>query len=1262
MSHPRIDRLPPKRDRQAQATRPVRRVVTRCRVGLERLEARQLMAVGTLSEYPIPWTPSIPSNIAGASDGSLWFTDIDAPLDPVSGEQATVGRVTTAGVVSKSALLRLEYTNDITLGPDQALWVTDIGTKKIIARIDPTLDPATGRSSSITEYENFPDPNLLHFPYALTRGPGIDHRYLWFADAATDPIDGYVTNSIGRIDVNAGPDQVIQEFSLPPGRYVANESLIPGPPGDDGLYFVERSLGVPGVHYQIGRIALDGTFTDYPEIDPDGPALNDIGGIALGPDDAIYYTQQSSGRIGRLDLATRVVDGDFFTVPSAVNRPWTPYTENFAQGITLSHDGTLYFVIPADNTIGRLTIGPGGTVGGFFEYPKVQGFVHSVTSDLQGNPWFIEDDPAQIGTFTLPTTPLQAQPAPILGAAGQALSNVPVALFTDPAGPISGGQYRASIDWGDGSAIDANTTFMATGSASSFVVRGSHTYASPGHFTPVVTITDLASPRTAAALDTAAIAIASPAPGDVGTFGATAGTPASGLLASFQVGTTNPGGYEATVDWGDGSPVGGATIATLFPPAGGGPIDEVAASHTFAVGGSYQGSVTVRDSAGVLTVFPIRSTVSGLVPLPLLDYLVTPTAGTPFGPLPVATIVPAPTAIPLTSVAITLPPPPDARFYSATIDWGDGTGPAPATVADATNGLDIRSSGHTYSSPGRYTATFTLAAAGTPSLVVGTVQIGVAGFSPKAFDIFATAGTPLPPESLATLTPVILPGGPMAPDPRYYSATVDWGDGSPAGPATITGDSSGLQLQVGGHTYAAPGSYTIRYTVGDPGNPGLVRGTIAASVHGLTAIPIPVNGVVDRPLVVTPDGSTGLPVPLLTIGDLSPGRGDYSATIDWGDGSPTGTGTIVPDSFGASTVKGPSHIYAGPGLFRINVLIGTTGQPELASFSTSAAIIETPISITGVLDPSSDSGVSDTDGITNVVTPTIIGTTAPGATVQLYAHLTIDPTGYPILIGQGLADASGHYSITTIKLANGSYTLDALATGKGGSVSAIAQIESLAHPLVIDTVVPKIVGFGVTNTLKGLFQVAYQDDRSGLVTPELVNGANYHVQRPVPKPTPGQRFLVSSLSATPELSPTRPVIVTASVFNGHYLTIRDGQFFFTINAAGITDVAGNALDGEFYGKFPTGDGHHGGNFEAEVIIKGYTPSGPIPFTTANPSQPGVAAVSPTILAPKLKKPGLNAPPTSMPGRSTGTKLASTTATHAKAKTKARPIVVRHAKA
>ena len=764
-----------------------------------------------------------------------------------------------------------------------------------------------------------------------------------------------------------------------------------------------------------------------------------------------------------------------------------------------------------------------------------------ITADQLGNPWFTEALTSRIATLTIPNAPLQAQPATISGVVNQPLVDVPIATFTDPDGPSPSTQYTATINWGDGTPVDSNVTFNPVGTSSSFQLLGNHTYTTAGKFTPVVTITDLASPRTATAFDSATISV-SPV-GPAGSITATAGTPfldvdatgASHPVATFPVNPATPGGYSATIDWGDGTALGGATIIPT-------PIamtDGITGNHTFAQPGIFNGSITLHNPDGSLTVFPLTSVVNSL------NASINPkigTAGTPLGGGFLTDVVPTPLSL-LTA---------DSAYYSATVDWGDGV----TTAA--------------------------------------TFGVGVSG----GFSVFATP-----------------------------------------------------------HTYAAPGTYTLTLTVGDAGAPNLLATTGAVTITGLAGTPTPQSGIVGQPI------GSGQPIPLETVSAAqesqieaafpAPKAGYYSATIDWGDGSPTSVGTLSQNPDGTFTVNGPSHTYQSPGDFHVNILIGTTGQPNLATFGNTIAVTEAPISISGGLNPTSDTGISDSDGITKDTVPNFLGTAAPDATVRLYAIPASSSSAgggnipspvAPILIGQGAADPSGAYSITSSPLADGTYDIEAIATCKFGTQAETGFIESGSHPLVIDTVGPTITHFAVSNTLKGRFQVTYQDGLSGLVVSELVNGANYGVQRTTPKPEPGQRFIVSSLGATVETTPTTPVTVTGSVFNGHYLVLRGGEFVFTISGSGITDVAGNALDGEFYGTFPTGDGHNGTNFKAEVIIRQYTPSGPIPFTTANPSNPGVPAVSPTALAPKLKKPGLNAPPTSLPGVNTGEEVSSISTT------------------
>src|SRR5207244_3793523 len=88
--------------------------------------------------------------------------------------------------------------------------------------------------------------------------------------------------------------------------------------------------------------------------------------------------------------------------------------------------------------------------------------------------------------------------------------------------------------------------------------------------------------------------------------------------------------------------------------------------------------------------------------------------------------------------------------------------------------------------------------------------------------------------------------------------------------------------------------------------------------------------------------------------------------------------------------------------------------------------------VTGKLNPASDSGVSNSDNITNVVQPNFLGTTSePNATVSLYAQPTSG--GAIVLIGQGVSNSSDAWSITSNQaLADGSYAITAIAIDSSG--------------------------------------------------------------------------------------------------------------------------------------------------------------------------------------------------------------------------------------
>src|SRR5947199_7105244 len=77
----------------------------------------------TFSEYPIPTSASVPTEIVVGPDGALWFTEF-------SGNK--IGRVTTAGVFTEFTVpTASSQPRGIVSGPDGALWFVEGAGNKV---------------------------------------------------------------------------------------------------------------------------------------------------------------------------------------------------------------------------------------------------------------------------------------------------------------------------------------------------------------------------------------------------------------------------------------------------------------------------------------------------------------------------------------------------------------------------------------------------------------------------------------------------------------------------------------------------------------------------------------------------------------------------------------------------------------------------------------------------------------------------------------------------------------------------------------------------------------------------------------------------------------------------------------------------------------------------------------------------------------------------------------------------------------------------
>jgi len=130
-----------------------------------------------------------------------------------------------------------------------------------------------------------------------------------------------------------------------------------------------------------------------------------------------------------------------------------------------------------------------------------------------------------------------------------------------------------------------------------------------------------------------------------------------------------------------------------------------------------------------------------------------------------------------------------------------------------------------------------------------------------------------------------------------FTATIDWGDGT-----TTAGTIGDGFTATGSHLYAEEGAYPVHVTVNDVG--GSTTG--ATGTAHVADAPLTATAATPAATATTFSGTTA------TFTDANPNGAvsDFSATIDWGDGT-TSAGTVTATAGGFAV--GGSHTYASAG-------------------------------------------------------------------------------------------------------------------------------------------------------------------------------------------------------------------------------------------------------------------------------------------------------------------------------------------------------------
>jgi hypothetical protein len=404
----------------------------------------------------------------------------------------------------------------------------------------------------------------------------------------------------------------------------------------------------------------------------------------------------------------------------------------------------------------------------------------------------------------------------------------------------------------------------------------------------------------------------------------------------------------------------------------------------------------------------------------------------------------------------------------------------------------------------------------------------------------------------------------------------------------------------GSFTYAPnpnfSGTDSFTYKLADSTN-SIASPTSSTATVTINVIPVP-PVVMASTFTMQEDDLLLVAQPGVLLGASDPNNLPLTAVLV----SSTQNGTLVLDPGGGFSYM-PHFAFVGVDSFTFEASNGA-----LKSNLGTVTINVTAIAPTTVrLDPASDTGVSNTDRITKDNTPIFLGTALPAVTVILSAQVVPTPGG-PIPawvpVGTATSDPSGNFAVQSQLLADGSYSFRVEAVRADGTSTGSVG----AGNLEIDTVSPRVTGAVMIPTT-GQIYVTYQDDRSGMAQSTVVNTGNYSLTRPTFMP---RFYQITAAKFVPPASTTGPVTVALKSAMGS--RIPHGRYLFAILSGGVTDVAGNLLDGHFNGQFPSGNGAPGSQFDAIFPNQGYAP------VTARPTAKFVAILTrdPALHRPALK--------------------------------------------
>jgi hypothetical protein len=376
--------------------------------------------------------------------------------------------------------------------------------------------------------------------------------------------------------------------------------------------------------------------------------------------------------------------------------------------------------------------------------------------------------------------------------------------------------------------------------------------------------------------------------------------------------------------------------------------------------------------------------------------------------------------------------------FTATIDWGDGTGTTSGTIGLASAAFTVNGS-HTYADEGTFTVTVTISdvSPGTgTATATDTATVNEAdALSGTPVTFSAAAGTPFT-GTVANFTDTLTTNV-----PGDFTATIDWGDATTSA-GTVTGGGGSFAVS-GTHTYAGTGTFSVTVTLSDDA-PGTATAQVTSTAHvGTTALSV--NAVNFSVAEHTPRNGT---VATFTDSDTTKTPASFTATINWGDATPPTAGVITGGS-GSFTVTG-QHTYTDEqtATFTVTVSENAPGTSTGSAQGTATVTEADVLAAAGPVAVQAFQGLPFAGAVAKFTDSDTANTAADFTAVIFWGDASSSPG--TVTGGGGMFTVSGTHTYASVGTFNISVTLTddppGTATATASSTATVAPASALPIP------------------------------------------------------------------------------------------------------------------------------------------------------------------------------------------------------------------------